>query len=78
MIVKKITQGWVMQEYDLELKRWVSQEFVASDDVQWEDEDGEHVDRPSHSYLPFVMVQPNEVTCVRWSSKALARKLKGN
>jgi hypothetical protein len=60
MKVRKITSGFVVQEYDTELREWVSQEFVASDSVEWEDENGEYIDMVNTSYLPFVMVQPQE------------------
>lgn len=61
MKVKKITSGFVVQEYDTELREWVSQEFVASDSFsEWEDENGEYIDMVNTSYLPFVMVQPQD------------------
>ena len=67
MKVRKITSGFVVQEYDTELREWVSQEFVASDSVEWEDENGEYIDMGiapkimfNTSYLPFVMVQPQD------------------
>ncbi len=33
-IIKKITYGFVIQEYDDELEQFVSQEFVAGDQVE--------------------------------------------
>ncbi len=63
MKVRKITSGFVVQEYDTEKREWVSQKFVASDSFsELEDEDGrrtgEHIDMVNNSYLPFEMVQP--------------------
>jgi len=70
MIVKKITTGFVVQEYNTETKQFTSQEFVASDDVTWEDET-EHVFNAKEKdslglgnvdttepYLNFEMTQP--------------------
>ena len=61
MIVKKITYGFVVQEFDEETEKFVSQEFVAGDQVEHEDEDGNQVDDLTASsipYLEFDMVQP--------------------
>ena len=60
MKARKITSGFVFQEYCTESRQWISQEFVAGDDVQWEDENGEYIDSLQTSYLPFVMIQPQE------------------
>jgi hypothetical protein len=40
MRIKKITVGFVSQTFDTDLGRFVSQEFVAGDQVDYEDEDG--------------------------------------
>lgn len=59
MIVKKITVGFVVQSYDTETYKFVHQEFVAGDQVDWENKDGETLDSPAtKNYLPFDMVQP--------------------
>ena len=66
MLVNKITAGFVVQVFDTELKQFVSQEFVAGDDCQYEDGNGDPVDRKeletdgTEAYLPFDMVQPEE------------------
>ncbi len=65
MLVKKITHGFVIQTYDAKKRRWISQEFEAGDDVEWEGGNGECLDDPEESpayddYLPFDMVQPNK------------------
>ena len=57
MKVKKITTGFVIQEYDVDAKEWISQEFVAGDQVEWEDENGEATAAVC-DYLPFNMDQP--------------------
>jgi len=57
-MVKKITVGFVIQNYDEETGICVSQEFVAGN-PDWEDEDGEQVDPPVNAvYQPFTMEQP--------------------
>lgn len=69
MIVKKITTGFVIQNYDTDTERFVSQEFVAGDQVDWEDEDGQSLNPEefvvkgdgTFPYLPFDMVLPPDV-----------------
>ena len=43
MIIRKITEGYVIQTYDTELGRFVSQEFVAGAHCEYEDVNGERV-----------------------------------
>ena len=65
MLVNKITVGFVTQVFDTELKRFVSQEFTAGDDVAYEDGKGDAVDSVDN-YLPFHMVQPEPPQkCIR-------------
>jgi len=64
MVIKKITIGFVVQVWDTTGKRWVSQEFVAGDQVDYEDEWGDTTDPDKMSegtepYLPFHMIQPS-------------------
>lgn len=59
MQLQKITIGYVVQVYDTELGRYVSQEFVAGDQVMVEDMEGNPVDGDEiPDYLPFDMLQP--------------------
>jgi len=60
MIVKKITTGFVIQTYDSKTGRCIGQEFVAGDEVEYEDEHGQSVDwtEEADAYQPFNMVQP--------------------
>jgi hypothetical protein len=66
MIVRKITTGFVIQEFDTETQQFVSQNFTASDGVDWEDEDGNAIDPDDFvakadgtlPYLEFDMVPP--------------------
>jgi hypothetical protein len=44
MRINKITVGYVSQTFDTDLGRFVSQEFVAGDQVDYEDQDGDPVD----------------------------------
>jgi hypothetical protein len=68
MIVNKITTGFVIQKFDSDTKEFVSQEFIAGDQVDVEDEFGEPMssyikectDIDNH-YLPFEMKQPSEM-----------------
>lgn len=66
MIINKITIGFVTQQYDNEQGRFISQEFVAGDEVEYECE-GEPVRLVGKNYgeftglddyLAFDMVQP--------------------
>lgn len=63
MKIRKITTGWVTQTFDTDINDWVSQEFFAGDEVNWEDENGETIATEDvgdalDNYLPFNMVQP--------------------
>lgn len=71
MQIKKITTGFVIQTFDTELGRYISQEFIASDVAEYETEGGEIIkeaDLAVHNfgplgeepYLPFEMEQPKE------------------
>ncbi len=64
MIIKKITYGFVVQEFDTDKEEFISQEFVCGDQVDLEDEFGDPIDDEkipddfwSH-YLDYAMVQP--------------------
>lgn len=64
--MNKVTEGFVVQEYAEithpvlgNIVACVKQRFVASDMVNWEDEDGNLVSCPKkYEYMPFDMVQP--------------------
>jgi len=65
MIVNKITTGFVIQTYDTELKKWTGQEFVAGNQVDYEEAGTERNLEPGkiwpdspEPYLPFDMRQP--------------------
>ncbi len=61
MIISKVTVGSVVQSYDTEKKEFVEQNFIAGDEVSWENEVGDMVDQPNDApYLPFDMKQPKE------------------
>ena len=67
MLIKKITTGFVVQVFNTKTKKFVSQEFVAGDEVNVEDEMGNPIDEDEDEsgidkcYLPFYMVQPDEM-----------------
>ena len=60
---KKITVGFVIQEFTLQDDKFVciEQSFIAGDQVDMEDEDGDSVDIDvsKEVYQPFGMKQPN-------------------
>ena len=61
MKINKITTGFVIQTFDTETGKYTSQEFVAGDDVQYENEFGEKIEGlrlQRESVLPLDMVQP--------------------
>jgi hypothetical protein len=61
MIINKITVGFVIQKFDDETGKFISQEFIAGDEVTYEDaEYGEEVNskKAEKAYFPFDMIQP--------------------
>lgn len=63
MIIKKIVTGFVIQSFDTETNQFVSQEFIAGDENEYEDENGKALyskDFPEiySIYLPYKMYQP--------------------
>jgi hypothetical protein len=66
MLVKKITAGFVIQTFDTTTMKWVSQEFVAGDECDIENDKGEPLINTAafsvvcDEYLCFDMVQPND------------------
>lgn len=44
MIIQKITPGFVVQRFDSEKRRFISQEFVAGPDRDWEDQNGDNIE----------------------------------
>ena len=65
MILHKITEGFVIQKYDTVKKSWIGQDFVAGDEVEWEDSTGtpynaldDEVEDAADDYLSFEMLQP--------------------
>jgi hypothetical protein len=64
MLVNKVTTGFVVQVFDTDLKRFVSQEFTAGEQTDYEDRLGNPMDKAvfeadgKEAYLPFDMVQP--------------------
>lgn len=65
--VKKITTGFVIQKWDAETGKFLGQEFVAVDEVNYEDEIGNPIDVDEipdffdkYPYRCFDMVQEPE------------------
>ena len=61
MIINKTTIGFVTQQYDTETGHCIHQDFIAGDQVDYEDENGEPVDWREEKYQPFDMIQPNKL-----------------
>lgn len=68
MRINKITPGFVIQTWDTELNRWTSQEFIAGEQVEYEDAGSNRMFDPAEiwpetpePYLPFLMTQPDEI-----------------
>lgn len=70
MRILKITTGFVIQEFDTETKQWISQEFVAGDECEYEIKRNginDAIDADEFAakaggkepYLPFDMQQPS-------------------
>ncbi len=72
MIINKTTVGFVVQQFDTEKGKFISQEFVAGDDVEFDYDDysdkdvndtvspQDVMDDFGDPYLPFEMVQPQQ------------------
>lgn len=72
MSINKITTGYLIQTWDTELKKWISQEFVADDQTEYEQVDGDRADPiephevwpgwpDTEPYLPVEIRQPAEM-----------------
>lgn len=57
-IVKKVTEGCVVQSFNAETGDLVSQEFMAGTEVEFENEKGLDEAFLETLYHPFDMVQP--------------------
>lgn len=64
MILNKTTSGFVVQKFESETGGCLSQEFVASDQVEWQDQKGDPIEDGQHGldlegfYFPLDMKQP--------------------
>ena len=71
MIINKILTGFVIQQYDTDKKQYIGQEFVAGDEAQYEDPEGNCLSTKKmkkegfgpgavggEPYLSYDMVQP--------------------
>jgi hypothetical protein len=64
MLINKIITGFVIQTFDTEAKRFIRQEFLPSDQVEYESETGNPLDRHacevdgSEPDCPLLMEQP--------------------
>ena len=61
MIINKVTVGFVVQKFDDETGKFISQDFIAGDEVTYEDaEYGDSVNSAAaaNAYFPFNMIQP--------------------
>lgn len=66
MILRKVTMGFVVQEFDAATGRCLSQEFVVGEQVDWEDRGGHPIGDGDFGidleglYHPIEMKQPEE------------------
>lgn len=77
-LVKKITIGHVEQVYDIDNNRWISQNFIAGDEVDYEDQDGNNLSSDeilNLPYLPFDMASPDEQVLALSDSHDLSIKV---
>jgi hypothetical protein len=66
VIINKITTGFVIQRFDTDLQKFVSQEFIASEAEEYETENETQIDykdflsllKVKEPYLHFDMEQP--------------------
>jgi len=66
MIVSKVTTGFVTQRFDTSTQEWLDQQFIAGDECEYEDWEGNPVDPADElptpePYLRFEMKQPSEM-----------------
>lgn len=58
MLKFKVTIGYVIQMYDVQQQRFLSQEFIQSnDDVAWQDVNGDATDEEDAEF-PITLTQP--------------------
>jgi hypothetical protein len=43
MIINKVTVGFIVQQFDTEKRKFVSQQFIAEDDHVWEHSNGDQL-----------------------------------
>ena len=63
-MIQKITEGFVVQEFDPKTGKFIDQHFITGDKAHWEDnseQPGKNIDPPTDEYLPFDMVQPKDM-----------------
>lgn len=67
MLINKITDGFVIQVFDTETGKFVSQTFTCADGCNYEDQAGNTVESSllevdgKEVYLPFDMKQPEDM-----------------
>jgi len=59
--IHKVTVGFTSQVFDKKTGECISQEFIAGDQVNYEDEYGEPIEGDNNLYFPLEMVQPEIV-----------------
>jgi len=64
MIINKITYGFVVQTFDSQTGKCLEQEFIAGDQVDFEDRNGQQVDDDEITdglHCPFEMKKPERM-----------------
>ena len=69
-IINKITVGFVIQRFDKETGRCLSQDFICDDDVTYEHPDGEPADKLDNEQgCPFDMKRPGGYGEISWCAE---------
>jgi len=79
MIIRKVTLGHVVQQFDTDKKQFIHQEFVAGDIVFYEFENGASclpitIKKFEKFYLPYDMKQPSDLLSTQNSTSRRKKK----
>jgi len=79
MIIRKVTLGHVVQQFDTDKKQFIHQEFVAGDIVFYELENGASClpitsKKVEKFYLSYEMKQPDELSTQKFTSQRKKKK----
>lgn len=55
--IRKITYGFAIQKWNAKTKKFLGQEFVCGDQIDYENEKGKHIEETEPSYEPYTMIR---------------------